>query len=224
MRYAYDPWGKCTVLLDATDSLLSIRNPFRYRGYYYDQETELYYLQNRYYDPETGRFISPDKTKYLDPTSITGLNLYTYCGNNPVMYVDPSGNSVLAFFLILAAGAIIGGTIAAVVSVSDGKQGWELASDIFLGASIGLAVVGAAISLTGVVAGAIGGTAVTILGANAVQIFAVGALGFNFTAFVTAPLYGIKMEGMELGSTNTNPLPSSNPVYSHPALSPKPKY
>ncbi len=107
--YAYDPWGKCTVLLDATDSLLSIRNPFRYRGYYYDQETDLYYLQNRYYDPETGRFISPDKTKYLDPTSITGLNLYTYCGNNPVMYSDPSGNSAILIGLII--GAVIGAAI-----------------------------------------------------------------------------------------------------------------
>ena len=54
-------------------------------------ETGLYYLQTRYYDPEIGRFISPDSTKYLEPIEINGLNLYTYCYNNPVMLTDPSG-------------------------------------------------------------------------------------------------------------------------------------
>ena len=61
---------------------------------YYDSETGLYYLQTRYYDPEIGRFISPDSTKYLDPESINGLNLYAYCLNNPVMYEDPTGHSL----------------------------------------------------------------------------------------------------------------------------------
>ena len=66
-------------------------NPFRYRSYYYDTETELYYLQTRYYDPELGRFISQDSIEYADPETINGLNLYAYCGNNPVMNVDPTG-------------------------------------------------------------------------------------------------------------------------------------
>ena len=53
----------------------------------------MYYLQSRYYSPELGRFISPDSVEYLAPDTIGGLNLYAYCLNNPVMYVDPSGHS-----------------------------------------------------------------------------------------------------------------------------------
>ena len=68
-------------------------NPIRYRGYYYDTETKLYYLKTRYYDPEVGRFISIDSIDYVDPDTVNGLNLYAYCGNNPVMNVDPNGNS-----------------------------------------------------------------------------------------------------------------------------------
>ena len=63
-------------------------NPFRYRGYYYDAETGLYYLNSRYYDPSIGRFINADDISYIQPTDINGLNLFAYCGNNPVMYVD----------------------------------------------------------------------------------------------------------------------------------------
>ena len=66
-------------------------------------ETGLYYLQTRYYDPEFGRFISPDSTKYLDPTTINGLNLYSYCLNNPVMYnqgvVSVGNTSIDAYIL-----------------------------------------------------------------------------------------------------------------------------
>ena len=62
------------------------------RGYYYDTETELYFLKTRYYDPEVGRFISVDGIEYLDPETINGLNLYAYCNNNPVTNVDPNGN------------------------------------------------------------------------------------------------------------------------------------
>ena len=68
-------------------------NPFRYRSYYFDEETGLYYLQSRYYDPELGRFISADSIEYLDPETLGGLNLYAYCGNNPVMGIDPNGNA-----------------------------------------------------------------------------------------------------------------------------------
>ena len=67
-------------------------NPFRYRSYYFDTETSLYYLQTRYYDPELGRFISADSIEYLDPETLGGLNLYAYCGNNPVMAVDDTGS------------------------------------------------------------------------------------------------------------------------------------
>ena len=77
---------------DLTDaSHIGNRNPFRYRGYYYDAETGLYYLQTRYYDPETGRFLNMDDLSYADPQTIHGLNLYAYCANDPVNFVDPYG-------------------------------------------------------------------------------------------------------------------------------------
>ena len=65
---------------------LAKANPIRYRGYYYDQDTGLYYLNARYYSPQFCRFISPDDTAYLDPETVDGLNLYAYCCNNPVNY------------------------------------------------------------------------------------------------------------------------------------------
>ena len=102
-KYVYDAWGNHKVLnpdgTENTDSLfIGNINPFRYRGYLFDPETNLYYLNSRYYDPEVSRFISPDSIEYLDPESINGLNLYCYCGNNPVMYVDESGNSWNSFW------------------------------------------------------------------------------------------------------------------------------
>ena len=69
-------------------------NAYRYRGYYYDRETGLYYLNTRYYDPETGRWLNKDDvlvTACLGSSKINGLNSYAYCFNNPVMYVDYGG-------------------------------------------------------------------------------------------------------------------------------------
>ena len=97
-EYLYDAWGNHEVkCYDAegepvTDEA-AIRNhigrinPIRYRGYYYDEETELYYLESRYYSAAVGRFVSADDVEYLAPGEHQGFNLYAYCGNNPVMYV-----------------------------------------------------------------------------------------------------------------------------------------
>ncbi len=71
-------------------STIGIKNPIRYRGYYYDTETGLYYLQSRYYDPETCRFINADSL-LMAGDYLQGTNMYAYCLNNPVMYVDPTG-------------------------------------------------------------------------------------------------------------------------------------
>ena len=87
VNYEYDAWGNHTV--SGSNTTLGNLNPFRYRGYYFDKETGLYYLKTRYYDSEVGRFISQDSIAYAEPQTVNGLNLYAYCGNNPVMYVDP---------------------------------------------------------------------------------------------------------------------------------------
>ena len=108
-KYDYDAWGNHTVTKMGTNAIGDI-NPIRYRGYYYDKETGLYYLQSRYYDPETGRFLSQDDTAYLAPESLTGLNLYAYCNNNPVMLIDESGSSPKWWQSILIGLGIIAGT------------------------------------------------------------------------------------------------------------------
>ncbi len=100
VQYWYDAWGNHKVVdvngNEITDSThMGNLNPFRYRGYYFDRETGLYFLQTRYYDPEIGRFINIDSIEYADPQTINGLNLYAYCLNNPIKYVDPKGNNVV---------------------------------------------------------------------------------------------------------------------------------
>ena len=131
VEYKYDAWGNHKVV-DAngnevtSSNHLGNLNPFRYRGYYYDVETGLYFLQTRYYDPEVGRFLNRDSVSYADPQTINGLNLYTYCGNNPVMYIDPYGKFALTTFGVLA---IIGITSAAIVL----GGGAQLASNALAG-------------------------------------------------------------------------------------------
>ena len=124
VNYTYNAWGEHEVLNpDGTENtaadFIGNLNPFRYRSYYYDTETGLYYLKTRYYDPETGRFLNADDISYLDPHTVNGLNLYAYCGNNPVMHVDPNGTNfwknlfgvflVITLVSIIVASAIITG-------------------------------------------------------------------------------------------------------------------
>ena len=89
--YTYDAWGKVTTTYSNGGASTGARyNPFRYRGYYYDDDTGLYYLNTRYYDPSMGRFINADI--YVSTgQGIIGNNMYAYCNNNPVMYVDING-------------------------------------------------------------------------------------------------------------------------------------
>ena len=92
-RYAYDAWGKCTIVSDNSGVGIATINPFRYRSYYYDVEAKLYYLQSRYYDPAVGRFINADDVEVLFSASNTiGFNLYSYCDNDCVNEKDVSGN------------------------------------------------------------------------------------------------------------------------------------
>ena len=82
-EYRYDAYGNCTIL-SSTNADLANFNPIRYRGYYYDTETGLYYLNARYYNPEWRRFLSPTRSNALNPEVINGLNSYVYAGNNPI--------------------------------------------------------------------------------------------------------------------------------------------
>jgi RHS repeat-associated protein len=83
--YEYDEWGSITNQVE------NVKNPFKYTGEVYDEETGLYYLRSRYYDPSLGRFIQEDMYEG-DITNPLTFNLYTYVYNNPLKYIDPSGN------------------------------------------------------------------------------------------------------------------------------------
>ena len=96
-RYAYDAWGKVLSVTDKdgntitdADHVANI-NPIRYRGYYYDTETGWYYLNSRYYDPSVKRFLNADSIVGANG-NFTGMNLFAYCNNNPVIFSDPTGH------------------------------------------------------------------------------------------------------------------------------------
>lgn len=105
--YVYDAWGN----IKDTKGEPTIReiNPIRYRGYVYDTETSLYYLQSRYYDPFTGRFLNADI--YCDTGTSTPLstNMFAYCENNPISNADEGG-----YIAANVIGAVIGGIVGAV--------------------------------------------------------------------------------------------------------------
>ena len=92
VKYSYNVWGKVSKTVNSGCEQALANNPFMFKGYFYDEESGFYYLKSRYYNPEICRFISMDDIDYLDETSLSGVNLYAYCNNNPVMYADPSGH------------------------------------------------------------------------------------------------------------------------------------
>ncbi len=110
-NYEYDPYGK---VISTTGTMAEV-NPVRYRSYYYDNETELYYLQSRYYDPAVGRFINADSLVSTD-LAVLAQNMYAYCENNPVNGEDQNGKFVLS--AILAKTAVVVGKAALGASVN----------------------------------------------------------------------------------------------------------
>ena len=155
-KYIYDAWGNVTVTNasggTASATSLAVRNPIRYRGYYYDTETGFYYLQSRYYDPANHRFInadSADKT-WNAAVIISEANLFAYCANNPVNRSDPEGDSwwgwvaavavvAVAAVAVVATAGGAAGAILAVASVANGVAATTTAATVAAGAFIGSA-------------------------------------------------------------------------------------
>ena len=108
--YEYDAWGN----IASSSGRLAEINPLRYRGYYYDSETGFYYLQSRYYDPANRRFINADTYSSTDPGDAIGCNMFAYCGNNPVMRNDYSGDAW--WHWVVATVAVVGLAVASVVT------------------------------------------------------------------------------------------------------------
>ncbi len=113
VSYEYDSWGALVNITDNSNINLGTVNPFRYRSYYYDTETGLYYLNSRYYNPQIGRFINADE--YVSTgQGFNGNNMFSYCLNNPINFLDKNGNliwfaiGVAVFSLAGGIGGIIG--------------------------------------------------------------------------------------------------------------------
>jgi RHS repeat-associated protein len=90
VSYVYDSWGKLISIDGSLKDSVGVKNPYKYRGYRYDSETELYYLNSRYYNPEFGRFINTDAIAATQG-EILSANMFVYCENNPSTLKDPDG-------------------------------------------------------------------------------------------------------------------------------------
>ena len=167
VQYSYTSYGVCSI---SGNTSLGNENPFRYKGYYYDVETSLYCITTRYYDPEIGRFISPDSVEYLNPQNINGLNLYAYCGNDPINYADPSGHAFISALLIsIGIGIAVGlaGQLTSDLVTSAINGEWTFSSwEMYLGAGLGGALAGAlfAVGTGGFVTGALSGGLTSFVG------------------------------------------------------------
>ncbi len=121
VKYTYGAWGKICKIADGNGDIISDTdamhianiNPIRYRGYYYDTETKLYYLQSRYYDPETGKFINADDFVI----SINDIEPYNYCNDDPINKIDKNGTFALTLLYDIITGGLVFSGITFILSI-----------------------------------------------------------------------------------------------------------
>ena len=99
-KYEYDTWGEVQYEANYNGTVnIAVINPIRYRGYYYDSERGLYYLNSRYYDPFMCRFLNAD-LQLNSQDGMNGMNVFAYCVNNPLMFSDPCGTCIHRWYLL----------------------------------------------------------------------------------------------------------------------------
>ena len=146
ISYTYDAWGNFTATYHNGASSANLHNPYTYRGYYYDGDLSLYYLNSRYYDSNVGRFVNVDNIISGVGGNILGNNVFAYCMNNPVNMSDPSGNwpklstifTVVAVVAVAVAAVATCGVVAPVLAAASGG--------IFAGISTGAAAAAASVA------------------------------------------------------------------------------
>lgn len=117
VQYSYNEWGKVLSVTGSRATGIGQSNPLRYRGYYYDRETALYYLQSRYYSPDLMAFISQDDPALSNAQGQPlGSNLYAYCLNNPVNYCDYTGNFVGSLSISASYISLLSGALSSIIS------------------------------------------------------------------------------------------------------------
>ncbi len=186
----YIAWGKLVYMSyhNGGNTSIATKNPFRYRGYYYDQDLEMYYLQTRYYDPMTCRFISADTSDVLTatPDALTDKNLFAYCDNNPVMRTDYDGRFWLTTLVKAVVGAVVNVTTTFIAAKITG-QDYTL-TDVGVNAAAGAASafgVGGAV-LGGVICGVYTGVSAAQNGATFGEAVLAGAVtGFATTMSIS---------------------------------------
>ena len=207
-EYVYDAWGN---LLEEPESGVLLANPFRYRGYYYDTSIGLYYLNSRYYDPETGRFLNEDLVSYLEPETIGGINLYAYCLNDPVNNIDPSGHLVLSLILAIGMAAGVGAAIGVagtfvgdlVSSAIAGEWTWS-SWETYLGNALGGAIGGAVSLFSPGIGAAIGGFIGTFSGSALGKATGTNSSSWGEILFRSAISAGISWAATGLGNIGLN--------------------
>ncbi len=192
VKYNYDAYGNLINLVDTTANNIGTINPIRYKGYYYDEETEMYYCHTRYYISKWRRWLNYDNPSFLDFEDINSMNLFAYCSNNPVMYSDGSGCFAISALIIGAlVGAAIRGTVVgidalAVATVLTGGAAAGAAGFILSGALQG-AITGA---IGGAISGAVVGGVIGAISEGSWSGFLNGAIDGASSGFMTGAFLG----------------------------------
>lgn len=150
LSYEYDAWGNFKTYINSTNVGGAQYNPFRYRSYYYDSETGLYYLNSRYYNPDTGRFLNADE-HISSNNDLLGFNMFIYCSNNPVTNYDPNGEWSWKTVSYIILGVVVAAGTATFIACTGGAA---LGAFTCISSSTLQAVIA-----SGIVAGTIAGTA-----------------------------------------------------------------
>ncbi len=124
VSYVYDAWGRPIKKEGSLSSTLGTVQPFRYRGYVYDEETGLYYLRSRYYSPVLCRFVNADRVFDAD-AQVTTYNQFAYCDNSPVIHLDAEGRGL---FTALVIGFVVGALVSGIAEAVKGGDTEDIIS------------------------------------------------------------------------------------------------
>lgn len=226
VRYAYDAWGNHktyvrdgSVFVEVTSGngvgtdgqnnfFISKVNPIRYRSYYFDNETGLYYLLSRYYDPQVGRFINADDISCLMFSDVNGLNLFVYCRNNPIAYVDNTGNKskkkwwqwvlgIAAVVVTVALVAVTAGAVLAAIGATTAVVTATVTAVALTGAAYGMSNVAKQMSTNGEI------DTLEIINSSGIGAAVGGFAAFLVTSFSLPITAALIVDGVADFATNT---------------------